>query len=114
MEEPGNSQKRGRRRRAPATTPEARENQLISLSYDVAEKQLEEGTASAMVLTHFLKLGTARARLEEKKLEQENILLAARTEALENSTKIEELYSKALKAMSDYQGMVSEDEEYED
>lgn len=111
MEEPRTSHKRGRRRRAPATTPEARENQLISLSYDVAEKQMEDGTASAMVITHFLKLGTARARLEEEKLKQENTLLAARTEALANSTQVEELYSKALKAMSDYQGIVSEEEE---
>ena len=30
----------------PALTPEARENQLISLAVDLAEKQLQEGTAS--------------------------------------------------------------------
>lgn len=36
----------------PALTPEARENQLISLASDLAEKQLREGTASSQVITH--------------------------------------------------------------
>jgi hypothetical protein len=40
-----------KRRRAPATTPEARENQLISLAVDLAERQLLEGTASSQVLS---------------------------------------------------------------
>ena len=34
----------------PALTPEARENQLIALAVDLAEKQLREGTASAQVI----------------------------------------------------------------
>lgn len=38
--------------------PEARENQLVSLAYDLAEQQLREGSASAMVITHLLKLRT--------------------------------------------------------
>ena len=48
---------------APAKTPEGRENQLISLAVNLAEKQLQEGTASSQVITHFLKLGTERERL---------------------------------------------------
>ena len=36
----------------PALTPEARENQMIALAVDLAEKQLLEGTASSQVITH--------------------------------------------------------------
>lgn len=45
----------------PATTPEARENQLIALAVDLAEKQMREGTASAQVITHYLKLGSTKS-----------------------------------------------------
>ena len=38
----------------PALTPEARENQLISLAVDLAEEQLRDKTASSQVITHFL------------------------------------------------------------
>lgn len=85
-------------------TPEARENQLISLAVDLAEKQLQEGTASSQVITHYLKLGSTKERLEKEKLEEENKLLRARTEALQSSKKIEELYENAISAMRRYSG----------
>ena len=40
--------------------PEARENLLVSLAIDLAEKQLREGSASAQVITHYLKLAGRR------------------------------------------------------
>ena len=61
----------------PALSPDARENQLISLAVDLAEKQLREGTASSQVITHFLKQSTAKAELEKEKLRKENLLLVA-------------------------------------
>ena len=69
-------------KRRPALTPEAREKQLIALAVDLAEKQLIEGTASAQVISHFLKLGSSKETLEKEKLEEENKLLRARTKAL--------------------------------
>lgn len=97
------------KRRAPAPTPEARENQLISLAVDLAEKQLAEGTASAQVITHYLRLGTTRERLEKEKLERENELLRAKTEALESGKRLEELYSEAMRAMKSYRWTLDED-----
>lgn len=91
-------------RGAPATTVEGRENQLISLAVDLAEKQLAEGTASSMVITHFLKLGTMRAKLEMEKLRHETKLLDAKTEVLQSTKRLETLYSEALEAMRNYQG----------
>lgn len=93
----------------PATSPEGLENQLISLGLDLAEKQLREGTASSQVLVHFLKLGSIRGRLEAAKIENENLLLAAKTAALESSKKMEELYKEAIAAFSIYNGSAPDD-----
>lgn len=94
----------GRRRRKPATTPEERETELISLAYDVAEEQLENNTASSQVITQFLKLGSSRERLEQERLTHENELTKVKIEAMESATRMEELYGEAIKAMSMYQG----------
>lgn len=92
------------RRRPPATTPEAKENQLIALAYDQAEKELMNGKASSQVITHFLKLGSQKERKELLLLEQEIELKKAKTESIQSAKRIEELYNKAVRAMSDYSG----------
>ena len=99
----------------PALTPEARENQLISLAVDLAEKQLQEGTASSQVITHYLKLGSTKERIEKEILEKQKELITARTEALQSSKKIEELYANAISAMRRYSGQSGEqdDDEYQ-
>ena len=91
-------------RTRPALTPEARENQLIAAATNLAEKQLLEGTASSQVITHYLKLGSSKERLEKEKLERENELLRAKTEALQSAQRVEELYANALDAMRRYNG----------
>ena len=99
----------------PALTPEARENQMISLAVDLAEKQLLDGTASSQVITHYLKLGTQREMLERQRLEHENKLLIAKTEALQSAKRMEELYANAIEAMKRYGGHGGgEDSEDED
>ena len=99
------------RRIRPALTPEARENQMISLAVDLAEKQLLEGTASSQVITHFLKLGSMKEQLEKAKLEEENKLLRAKTKNLEEAAKNEKIYEDALKAFRGYSGQEDEDDE---
>lgn len=99
------------RKMRPALTPEARENQMISLAVDLAEKQLMEGTASSQVITHYLKLGSTRERLEREKIERENELLRAKVESLQSSHRSEELYENALKAFRRYSGEEDLDEE---
>ena len=95
-----------------ALTPEARENQLIALAIDRAEQQLLDGTASSQVITHYLKLGSTKDRLEREKLERENELLKAKTESIQSMQRIEELYKNALDAMRNY--TYSGDSEYEE
>lgn len=92
------------RKQAPARTPEARENQLIALATDLVEQRLRKGTASSQETTHFLKLGSMKSQLEMEKLREENKLLQVKTEAIQSQKAVEEIYSKALKAMQTYSG----------
>lgn len=94
----------------PALTPEARENQLIALAVDLVEERLRNGTASSQETTHYLKLGSPKARLEKEKLEREVELLRAKTEALESAKHIEQLYTEAITAMRRYSGHGDSDE----
>lgn len=92
------------RKMRPALTPEARENQLISLAVDLAEQQLRDGTASSQVITHYLKLGSTKERIEKEILEKQKELIEAKTQSLQSAQRVEELYTSALKAMRDYSG----------
>lgn len=105
-----------RKPRRPAITAEGRETQLISLAFDLAEKQLIDGSASSQVITQFLKLGSSRGRLEERRLENENLLLAAKVEQIASQRRMEDLYDRAIKAMRTYAGQDEMDgeEEYYD
>lgn len=95
----------------PALTPEGEETQMISLAIGLAKQQLLDGSASSQVITHFLKLGTERARLEKEKIIKENKLLDVKASAIENSQREDELFEKAIAAMKRYNGQ-SDDDDY--
>lgn len=101
-----------KRRMRPALNPESRENQLVSLAVDLAEKQLQEGTASSQVISHYLKIGSSKERIEKEILEKQKELIVAKTENLQSAKRIEELYENALNAMRNYssQGGGSDDD----
>jgi hypothetical protein len=88
----------------PATTVEARENQMIALAYDLAEKQMRDGTASSQVTTHFLKLGSIREQKELQKIEQDILLSKAKIASQDSQEDNQKLYSEALRAFSTYKG----------
>lgn len=98
----------------PAITQEAREDQLINLAVNLAEKQLVEGTASSQVITHYLKMGSTKERIEREILCKQKDLITAKTEALKSEKRVEEMYAEALSAMKRYTGQeVSDDEDVE-
>ena len=103
-----------RHNRRPATTDEHRENQLVSLAIDLADRQLEAGTASSQVITHYLKLGSTREKLEQERLIRENELLNSKVEMMASAKRVEELYAEALNAMRAYAGQEVSGVEYED
>lgn len=94
----------------PVESFEARENQLIALAMDRAERQIRDGSVSSQVLTHFLRLGTEKASLENEKLKNENEMLKAKVETLRSQQRSEELYQQALNAMRSYSGIEISDE----
>ncbi len=105
-----------KRRRPAGTTPEARERQLIRHAVDLAEKQLLDGTASAQVITHYLKLGSTRERLEQERLELENKMTKAKTEQIASQAKSDEMYKEAMDAFRLYSGQAPpprKDEDYD-
>jgi hypothetical protein len=99
------------RKLRPALSLEARENQLVSLAVDLAEKQLMEGTASSQVITHYLKLGSTKERIEKEILEKQKELIEAKTQSLQSAQRIEELYTNALNAMRSYSGQGGSDDD---
>ena len=94
----------------PALTPENRENQLISLAVDLAEKQLREGTGSSQVISHFVKLGSSSYKAEKEMLEKQKALVDAKIENLKSVQRNEELLEKAIEAMRIYGGRSNEEE----
>jgi hypothetical protein len=101
----------GRSNQTPARTPDERENQLIAKAVDLAEKQLEDGSASAQVITHYLKLGSSRERLEQQRLKNEVALMNTKREQMESEMRTEALIADALRAMQSYSGTSPEEEE---
>lgn len=99
------------RKRRPATTPQGRQNQMVNLAMEVAEKQLRDGTATSQVITHFLKLGTTIHEYELAKLKSETELRRAQVENMDSAKRTEQMYAEALKAMKSYAG---QEDEYED
>lgn len=83
---------------------------MISMAMDLAEKQLLDGTASAQVISHYLKLGSTRERMEQERLVKENELLTAKVEMLASAKRVEELYEQALNAMRNYSGQADHDD----
>lgn len=92
------------KRMRPALTPEARENQMISLAIDLAEQQLRDGTASSQVITHYLKLGSTKERIEKEILEKQKDLIVAKTKSYQSGEELKQMYVEALTAMKSYSG----------
>ena len=109
--EKDNKTKRKRLKRT--LNPEAREKQLISLAMDAAEEQLINGTASSQVITHFLKLATAKEELERKRLEADIALANAKNKDIDSNNNKEKLYKEAIAAFKGYSGEEVDEDEYE-
>lgn len=96
------AQKKATRTSAPALDPDSREKQMINKAMTLAEQQLEDGTASAAVITHFLKLGTEREKTEREILAKQSKLLEAKTTSIEQAKDHENIAKEALDAMKSY------------
>lgn len=96
----------------PPVSLEAQENLMISLAVQCAEKQLRDGTASSQVITHYLKLGSSKDRIEKEILEKQKELIEAKTKTLNSNNEAKELYNQALVAFRKYSGANDGDDEF--
>lgn len=94
----------------PPVSLEAQENLMISLAVQCAEKQLRDGTASSQVITHYLKLGSTKERIEKEILEKQKELIEAKTKNINSNSEAKELYANALAAFKLYSGADREDD----
>jgi len=109
------SEQKPRRKSKINTSSDSREKVMIDLAMDAVEERIRSGKASASEYVHFLKLGTEQAKLEREKLRQENKLLEAKTQSIEQSAEMREIIDKAMELFSVYHGDVEyEDEDYEE
>lgn len=92
------------RRTRAALSPEARQQQLIAMAYDVAEKRLMEGKASSQEIVYLMRLGSRRERAEQRRIENQADFMSAKTKAIEEAESIDKLYSEAIAAMKVYSG----------
>lgn len=82
-----------------------REKEAIDMAFSLAEKQLRDGTASSQVITYFLKKSdTTRESLEIERLREENRLLRAKTESIENQKDFDREFREVIEAMKKYSG----------
>lgn len=105
---PGTANKPGKSPRRKATTVESRQAQMVALAVDLAEQQLRDGTASAQVITHYLKLGSTKEMLEQQIMEERKKLLVAKTDAIQSAQRVEALVDDALAAFRRYSGQDEE------
>ncbi len=103
----------GRPRKPPPRTAEAREEEMIALAMDDAERRLRDGTAPAPLVMMFAKSGLGRERLERQRLQEENTLLRAKVVQMESATQSNEKLDTVLKALRKYSGQAEPDEDDE-
>ena len=99
---------------SPVHSPRARENQIINLAYDEAEKRIRKGTATSQLLTFFLKLGSLREQMELEKIKSDLKLAEAKINQINEQKDIKKLYQKAIDAQKKYRGSVFSEEEEDD
>lgn len=103
------------RRSTPARTPEGRENQLINLAVDEAEKRLQNGTASSQLLCLLLNLATTKAKLEMEKMRSDLRVSEAKIRQIDSQESSGDLYAEAIRVFKEYSGDPStEEDDYDD
>lgn len=98
---------------APVTEEEA-EKLGVSLATKLALKQLQDGTASSQIITHFLKIGSLKEQAELEKTMHEIELLKAKKQAIESQEEQDKKYQEVIRAIASYSGKDGEWEEVPD
>jgi len=87
---------------SPSLDDEELENKLIALAYKQSEQQLQEGTASSQIVTHFLKLGTRKAELELEQAKLQNKLLEEKIISEQSAAEINQMFIDVMNELKNY------------
>jgi hypothetical protein len=93
-----------RKRRAPAASPEAREDQLTALALNAMEERIRSGKATGAELVYLAKLGSVDTKLEREARSTQQELMKAKTKAIKAMENQEKLYEEAIAAFKSYGG----------
>lgn len=88
----------------PARTRERRVGQLVNLAEKLVEERMRDKSASPTEVVAVLRLGTAREMADLERIKAQTQYLEAQRAKAEAETLQEELFQKAMDAMSRYQG----------
>lgn len=94
-----------------ARSEEELEKRAVGLATKLAIQQMEEGTASSQIITHFLKIGSLKEQMELKKLEYDISLVKAKTDAIKSQEEQDKKYEEVIRAITSYTG---KDDEWEE
>jgi hypothetical protein len=72
---------------------------------------MQSGQAPAQIITHYLKLGSSREKLEQERMRHEVELLKIKREAIAAEQRTEERMIEAMNAFRGYLGKPPEEEE---
>ena len=98
----------------PPRTEEEEEKRACGLAIDLATKWMEEGTAPAQIVLHYLKIASQREQIELEKTKYEIELIKAKKKSIESEEEQEKRYQEVIKAISSYAGKDNEWEIVED
>jgi hypothetical protein len=86
----------------PPLNDNSQENKLVALAFRQAQSQLETKSASSQVVTHFLKLGSTRAKIELENLKLQNKLLEEKILAERSGQELDSMLGAVLEALKSY------------
>lgn len=98
----------------PASTVEAREEEMVNLATNLAEQKLRDGTATSALILHYLKAGSVKERKQVQILSKQEELISAKTESLQLDRKKEDLYEDVISSLKDYRGETYDEYDEED
>lgn len=98
----------------PPRTEEEEQKLAAGLAMDLAIKWMQEGTAPAQIVTHFLKVNSLKEQAELEKTRREIELLKAKKKAIELAEEQDKKYEEVIRAISSYAGKDQEWEVVED
>lgn len=92
-------------------SPEEQERINIFLAVDLARRQLEDGTARAQVITHYLDMSSPRENIERRMMEAKISHLEGQLAAMQDDRRILEMIEAAMRSLSEYRGEDQYDED---